>query len=65
MGQLVLFIHIHVKFWCLCSGLHPQAVIPGKILSKLWVKGQVPASKPDHNVETVHPVLSSHRGSLG
>lgn len=57
--------HRQIKPWCLCSGLHTQAVIPCKFLCKLWAKGQVPASKPDHNLETVQLVVSSHRGPLG
>lgn len=50
-----------MKSSCLCSGLHTQAVIPDKFLHKCWAEGQVPISIPSQNLETVQPVISSHR----
>lgn len=68
MGQLVLFIPDTDRSSRGASALVCiliLAVIPGMFRHKLWAKGQVPASKLDHNLERVQSVLSSHRGPLG
>lgn len=55
MGQLVLFIPGTERSSRGASALVCiliLAVIPGMFRHKLWAKGQVPASKLDHNLES-------------